>query len=360
MSRKPISFADFGSDSDDESPNPAAGAAAAPRTPPPVATTFVPRAISTLTLDADTYRPPPVRPLEQFRGQWIVWDAIEARDFPCPCCCDRVALEEPDFWTCQTTGRRWFIVGQPPSADTPHPPEICPGDCPQHPPNKMYNESMLRWMRGSFGGVCWADLWQEEEDQRFAMLPVPQQIAELKAKDLASNRMARQITVGSQISHIQRVQEGQAARYAARGKIPQPCKKLYDCQRVGGRDAVPTKDNVCTECWRYEYTHPDTGERVVVRTCNWLHPGEAGWQTEWDTNRHFKPAVPIQVEGGAVPERRGPDADGWERAGAAAGGGGGGRRHGGGPRGGGRPQTGGAAGGGGRRPPASAGRSSGW
>ena len=63
--------------------------------------------------------------------------------------------------------------------------------------------------------------------------------------------------------------------------------------------ARPTTLHVSSECWRYEYVDPETGRKVRVHTCNWLHPGEDGWQTEWNANRNFKPAQPIQVLGAA-------------------------------------------------------------
>lgn len=74
-------------------------------------------------------------------------------------------------------------------------------------------------------------------------------------------------------------------------KIPQPCKKLYSCEgdkKTGG--AKPTTLHVSSECWAHEYTHAQTGQRVVKHQCPWLHPDEEGWHAEWDTNRNFRPA----------------------------------------------------------------------
>jgi hypothetical protein len=68
-------------------------------------------------------------------------------------------------------------------------------------------------------------------------------------------------------------------------KRAEPCKFLYNCQ---GTPARPTTLGVTTECWSHEYKDPKTGAIVAKHVCDRLHPGEAGWLKEWNTDRRFK------------------------------------------------------------------------
>jgi len=71
-----------------------------------------------------------------------------------------------------------------------------------------------------------------------------------------------------------------------------PCARLYSCvgdKRSGG--AKPTTMHVSSECWSHERVCPETGALLTPRKCPWLHPGEAGWRAEWNTNRMFKVAA---------------------------------------------------------------------
>jgi len=81
-------------------------------------------------------------------------------------------------------------------------------------------------------------------------------------------------------------------------KRAEPCKFLYNCQ---GTPARPTTLGVTTECWSHEYTDPKTGAFVAKHVCDRLHPGEAGWLPEWNTDRRFKVAGRFD---GLAPKRR--------------------------------------------------------
>jgi hypothetical protein len=292
MSRTNL-FAALDSD-DDASPNPAAGAGPAVATPPPrplprlaPAPLDLPAAACAASDDVLVSRI--IRPfkLNPYDKDWVLFDDIDHPDSlklglqPCRCCSVMNALDEdPDFWTCATTGGRWRIVGEPP--------EPTPED-----PSPLINGDMARWIRASKLGVLWGDLQQEEEDYKMSLKSPEEQLAILRARDTSVCKAVRDMAVGSQVSQIKLVQESQERKYAARGKIYEPCKKLYNCQG-GGRDggvARPTTLHVCTECWRYEYTDPATGQLKIVHTCNWLHPGEDGWQPEWETDRTDRAAA---------------------------------------------------------------------
>lgn len=71
-----------------------------------------------------------------------------------------------------------------------------------------------------------------------------------------------------------------------------PCARLYSCvgdKKSGG--AKPTTMHVSSECWSHERKCPETGALLAPHKCPWLHPGEAGWRTEWNANRLFKVAA---------------------------------------------------------------------
>lgn len=71
-----------------------------------------------------------------------------------------------------------------------------------------------------------------------------------------------------------------------------PCARLYSCvgdKSTGG--ARPTTRHVSSECWSHERICPQTGARLKPHKCPWLHPGEPGWQAQWNTDRLWKPVV---------------------------------------------------------------------
>ena len=95
-----------------------------------------------------------------------------------------------------------------------------------------------------------------------------------------------------------------------------PCARLYSCvgdKKSGG--AKPTTLHVSSECWSHERICPQTGALLTPHKCPWLHPGEAGWRTEWNANRLFKVAAPpppaphrlaaaLGASGSALPQSR--------------------------------------------------------
>jgi hypothetical protein len=75
-----------------------------------------------------------------------------------------------------------------------------------------------------------------------------------------------------------------------------PCARLYSCvgdKSTGG--AKPTTRHVSSECWSHERVCPETGARLKPHKCPWLHPGEPGWQAQWNTDRLWRPASAAPV-----------------------------------------------------------------
>jgi hypothetical protein len=75
-----------------------------------------------------------------------------------------------------------------------------------------------------------------------------------------------------------------------------PCARLYSCvgdKSTGG--AKPTTRHISSECWSHERVCPETGARLKPHKCPWLHPGEPGWHTQWNTDRLWRPASAAPV-----------------------------------------------------------------
>jgi hypothetical protein len=239
--------------------------------------------------------------LPSYANNWCLFDAIDSCERsaqPCKCCSVLTAVDENcENWICKNSGRRWVILENIPDMTQPHPEYLCSGSCAFH---TLFSPSIARWHRGVIAGRTWDDLLSEEENAEHAKKTEAEKNALKAAKDAKAAAALQDINIGAQINHIHRVQDAQAAKYASRGKIAQPCKKLYSCVGGGAAGGVahPTTLYVSSECWRYEYTDPQTKKLVRVHTCNWLHPGEDAWQPEWMKDRNFKPTVPIQVIGG--------------------------------------------------------------
>lgn len=278
--------------------------------------------------------------LPSYADYWTLFDNVDGprETQPCRCCAVGFAVEG-DYWICATTGRRWLILGAPPDPEAKHDGDMCPGNCRWHP---LMTPELARWNRGTMAGISLAEMLDQEMDYEFSLLPAAEQQKRRAAAEAESKAMMRNIVTGSEAHRIARVQEAQERRYAQRGKIWEPCKKLYNCQGGGAEGGVarPTTLNVCTECWRYEYTDPRIyaeameqgateeearrAAHVVKHQCNWLHPGEEGWQPEWDTDRTSR----VAAERVRLLQAARPPAPTQPPQRAAAGGAGGGPRHG--------------------------------
>ena len=176
---------------------------------------------------------------------------------------------------------RAYVV---PNNKTPHSPSKCNGKgCRTHP---LIRPEHIKLYQAEERGVLWGNYWWHEEQIRLA----GESDAEKAARLAAENKFSEDLEKGSKAYKIQMVQETQAIRHAKKGKLVEPCKKLYSCNGGGdaGGVARPTTKHVSSECWRYEYTDPMTGQYKKVHTCNWLHPGEDGWYEEWNTDRTWK------------------------------------------------------------------------
>jgi len=89
-------------------------------------------------------------------------------------------------------------------------------------------------------------------------------------------------------------------------KVDTPCKFLYcDENAPKSQWAKNAKGELCaplrkgltgSECWAHMYHHPKTKVLMKPQTCKRLHPGEAGWRTEWNLNRTFRVEAPSPAE----------------------------------------------------------------
>lgn len=140
---------------------------------------------------------------------------------------------------------------------------------------------------GVWGTIFESDI--EEMDARAQAEWAALDHAALKAADAAAAAARRQSLIEEKVAV-------EARRNLKRGETVEkkhcPCARLYSCvgdKRTGG--AKPTTKHVSSECWSHERICPITGALLKPHKCPWLHPGEAGWQNQWSTDRLWKPVV---------------------------------------------------------------------
>lgn len=248
---------------------------------------------------------------------WVTFDAVENGMPPCNCCHHMSAWDDDGYWQCAKTDRRWKIVGAEPDLSQPHPVAFCDGNrCPYHP---IMTPDLAKFYRASENGISWGDIVLQEEEEARAR-ETPQQKAVREAKLRRENRERELAIEASRMQREAEMVEFRSKMGLKRGEKPRkaaiPCKKLYSCcgdKNSGG--AKPTTMHVSSECWAWEYTDPRDKKKKAPHTCPWIHPGEEGWHTEWETNRNWKPPTGAA----AVPTWRGPApasasaGGGWEQ-----------------------------------------------
>jgi hypothetical protein len=218
---------------------------------------------------------------EDFYARFSDIDRYEDPIYPCSCCHHMTALDSEDgYWTCKR-GRRWLLLGD--------------DEAPPSWPSNPICRPLMRWLRAEVAGISWGELVQQELDLELAA-ETPRERAIRLAREQEAERQAALRELAARQAWEADMVGLRAKKGLKKGdsikKIPQPCKKLYSCEgdkKCGG--AKPTTLHVSSECWAHEYTHAQTGKRVVKHECPWLHPDEEGWHAEWDTNRNFRPAA---------------------------------------------------------------------
>ena len=155
-----------------------------------------------------------------------------------------------------------------------HPVSFCTGGCSQHPLVEQSETFTIResdtypWGDWAYDGVMEA-LAKETEQARTERLR-KEELAEQenlkRAEALKQAQYAEQCKFKSSLG----LKRGQKA-----AKIAQPCKCLYELK---GRGYTSTK--VSSECWAHQYTDAK-GIFKAPHTCQYLHPGEEGWLSEW-------------------------------------------------------------------------------
>lgn len=168
----------------------------------------------------------------------------------------------------------------------------CPGaenGCTQHP---WMTAEMSNLLYMDLQGTSWASLFSDELEAMAARWTTPQAIEAEKARaaaDAAERLRFEQKTIADR--NAIRVHASCNKRGPVQiEKTPMPCKKLYSCEGGGscGGVARPTTMHVSSECWAHEY-HDPSGKLITKHVCKWLHPGEAGWLPQWNTDRTYRP-----------------------------------------------------------------------
>ena len=224
----------------------------------------------------------------------IVWtmtpERLESQEGPCGCCWQHEALED-GVWTCQKSHHRW-VVQQEVQQAADHASHECQGNCSVHPLMAGYLQEYepCFWS----GRKTWGDLWQEEEASSLAAETPEQQMRRLNREAAAAAASALDSEAIKRQVYARDV-EFRTKLGLRKGQQVQ--KRLQPCKWCIGEFKGD-------ECWAHEYTDPKTGRRETPRTCDRIHPGEAGWCNEWFTNPRFNPAAsPTENRFGALKGR---------------------------------------------------------
>ena len=155
----------------------------------------------------------------------------------------------------------------------------CRGNCPRHP---LAIGDALAFQTSIRNGASWGDLVLRDEALERA--------SETEAMRLARLAHDTELEVAARLNEEAIKREVYARDVALRArkglrKNDAVAKRVEPCKWVVGQFAGD-------ECWAHEYTCPKTHKRVIKHTCDRLHPGEAGWHTEWLANPRWRPAPP--------------------------------------------------------------------
>ena len=215
-------------------------------------------------------------------------DTLESQEGPCGCCWQHTALND-DTWTCQKTQQRWAVVFEGEEQAASHPPHLCQGNCAEHP---LLNGYMLDWERATWSCTkTWADLCMEDEEAVLAAETWEQRAARQNRQAAAS---AARVLDGEAIKRQVYARDVEFRTKLGLRKGQQVKKRMQPCKWCIGQFKGD-------ECWAHEYTDPKTGKRETPRTCDRIHPGEAGWCDEWFTNPRFNPtASPVENRFGCL------------------------------------------------------------
>jgi hypothetical protein len=254
-------------------------------------------------------------PNAHYAAHWMPWDdGCMANGLRICNCCGHEAITPDRVWQCANRPeKRWQLYPAPElgwavQKRFDHPISECRGNCAFHP---LHLAEYPGAPQQGHGGWLWTvdgvatngtasfadfvDLCHEEAaatetaEQRAKREAKHQ--AELAELELAGEVMKREIYA---TDVKQRTMRG-----VGRGEKPKtiatPCKWVigeFEGDKVTYTDPTTGKKYRHAECWAHEYTDPRTKKRECPHTCNRLHPGQAGWHSEWFTNRNWKPAAP--------------------------------------------------------------------
>lgn len=185
--------------------------------------------------------------------------------FPCVCCPASQAMEY-GIWECASSQREWVVL----APDAPF----------------------------------WADLVESEIDARRAAETPEERAARLAADAAEEHDRELDYEVSQMAGYAQMCAARNAVRVKAKGRtevvirqVGKPCKWLYCDEKVpksqwrkdeNGKLCAPLRNYITgSHCWGHEYINPKTGKWEKPHKCAHLHPGQEGWNPEWNKNRNF-------------------------------------------------------------------------
>ena len=202
---------------------------------------------------------------------------------PCGKCHPQGCLDEYNGYTVwQCNHGSWFLErdSRQVSVNEPHDHSECPGNCHEHP--LLVGDLLEMTLRMRAAGpsrTTWADMMQEDEDDKLAAeTPAERQVR--IAADVEHQRKSNQAVVKFM---VHRKEEKWTKGGEMKFRVPRPCKyaTLFAqriCSDCGAK--VPEGAKVCKAmkghlvcdqefagCWNHEQTH----------TCIYVHPDEPQW-----------------------------------------------------------------------------------
>jgi hypothetical protein len=195
--------------------------------------------------------------------------------------CEHFPCHDSGKRMCHYTGKLWYSI----VVDTSIPHNIldCPGNCKQI----FHTVSNIQLAHADVKGVSWGELvyfWDQEDSVK----RTPEEVAKLEELERQREAQEKLDAEANRMSNYMRdieIKRGCKGE-KEKPKIQSPCKYLYCTPGVEGR----YQNDICSECWGYEYHCPKTGKLVKAqkgKECPYLHPGESGWLIEWNTDRRF-------------------------------------------------------------------------
>lgn len=221
----------------------------------------------------------------------------DANGHACSKGCDAgYSMDDDGFWRCMHG--QWRVIDEIPSANRPHHPNVCPGNCPYHP---LLNKMIRDFYRAEDAGIFWGDLILEWDRAALAAETPAQRSARLDAeareerRRQAEMKRSEELKVESVIAAMPKIPERAKWNHPTHRHGLKPCRyfnacscdrpecrlngcngkwakePLKTCKNVMGKAAPAQKDPKSGMWW------PAGCAPHLKGKCEFFHPDEPEW-----------------------------------------------------------------------------------